>query len=164
MSYLQTALSKYTRAILSSCEENKCALKKPKEWTHDTLILKGEDLAKNIKNDTEKNIKMCDCIVFVLTNNDTLRVIIAELKSKTVHANELMEKLTNSGKLTMKIIEECKLNNFGMKIRFVVLAKRWDNTEKRVLLDKNKTIRIDGEKYNILAKRCGITIEDVINL
>lgn len=117
MSYLQTALSKYTRALLSSCEENKCALKKPKEWTHDTLILKGEDLAKNIENDTEKNIKMCDCIVFVLTNNDTLHVIIAELKSKTVHAKELIEKLTN----------------------------------------------IDGEKYNILTKRCGITIEDVMN-
>lgn len=139
----------YPNAIIPRCYEMGCHLRL--NGLNNYVILKGERMCKDRK--------ICDCIIF--TSDNYIIIGIVELKSKTVHSSEIIEKLTNGLKIALDILEEC--NDKCMMYEFypIVLCKSWHTSEYRIII-KGK-IKIKGKRYNIIPKKCGISFSTVIS-
>ncbi len=142
---LENIRKKYKKAVMKKCEEQKCTLKTNR--LADCLILKGEKI--------HRKQKMADCIIFVRKNR--IIIGIAELKSRTVHAKEIREKLKNSAMSVLSILGEKKDQTFY----FLVLAKRWKSSETKVI-QKTK-LDIMGKKHLILTKKCGTDFSEILS-
>jgi len=138
--FIQNVRNKFDYAVMSRCQEAGCELKLSNLTNY--IVLKGELLYKDKK--------MADCIIFVKCDSK-IAVGIIELKSKTVHVKEVIEKLTNSLEVTLKILEDLSCN-FQYSIYLIVLSKKWDHSEYRIITSKK--IKLHGKSYLILPKKC----------
>jgi hypothetical protein len=102
---------------------------------------------------------MCDCIIFA--TNKRIIIGIVELKSKTAHPSEIIEKLTNSSEVALSTLEKCRRNFTRLDFYHIVLCKGWDSSEHRVITSRRIVVR--GKKYDIIPKRCGVSFSEVIS-
>ena len=144
MSAIDCIKDNYITAIINSCAEKGCKLELNDLEEH--IVLKGEKILQDRK--------MCDCIIF-------LKHVVGfvELKSKTVHATEVVEKLTNGTKAAIDILEGCN-NSTDFNFFHIVLAKKWNSSEYRVITKKK--IKIRGKRYDIIPKKCGTSFCQII--
>lgn len=138
----------YPKAVITHCAEQNCKL--DLRGLNNFIILKGEKICITKK--------MCDCLLF--HEKECIIIGTIELKSKTAHASEIIEKLRNGLEFAIKILNECKGSLKNIKFIPVILSRRWDSSEYRVLT--NQRIEIHGKKLNILPKRCGTSLVDLI--
>lgn len=146
--YLQEIKKKYHHAKISCCSEH-CNVKIDTKKNH--IILKGERLIQ------KQSRKICDCIIF---QNDK-KIIVIELKSKSINTSDIHEKLCNGGKESL-----CILGSSGHKsnftLYFVLLAQSYTSSSMFQKLRSYK-ININGKRHNILAKKCGCSLQSIIN-
>lgn len=140
----------FADSLIRKCEEKGCKLRVNKLKHY--VILKGEKICSNRK--------MCDCIIFTEKKNRII-IGIVELRSKTIHANEIKEKLDNGSKVAMNILERCCSSKLEFDFYHVVLSKKWKTSEYKVITNKN--IDFKGKRYKILPKRCGCSFYEIIN-
>jgi hypothetical protein len=148
MSVLDCIKNNNSDVIKNHCEDSGCQLKF--NGLSKYVILKGDEI--------HRNCKMCDCIIFVEQDN---RIIIGvvELKSKTIHVNEVKEKLENGSKTAFDIIKECGNKN-KLDFCFLVLHKGINGSTFKLL--SKKKIEVNGRKHNILIKSCGFSFLNAI--
>jgi len=136
--------------IVNRCAEgNRCKLKL--DGMNEHIILKGERLCSNQK--------ICDCFVFV-EEVDLGIVALIELKSRSVHASEIEEKLENSLERAIEILNDCSVSVKDVRIYLIVLAKNWRTVEHRKI--GRLTINIRGIKEGIITGKCDISLRDII--
>ena len=99
------------------------------------MILKGEKPCQNQK--------VCDCIIF---DEDPQVIGIIKLKSKTAHPTEILEKLINGSKIASKLLEECNTRNTVFKFYYIVLCKKWNISEYRII--SSKKVDFERKRYN----------------
>lgn len=139
----------FAHALRARCSENRCTL--GLAGLRERVILKGDDI--------HQDRKMCDCIVSIV--DDSIIVGIVELKSKTVHASEIMDKLANSSEVALKIIEKYAANHIKPEFHHLVLSL---SQPRGIELKKiKKGIRVRGKKHEIISRRCGTSFSDVIS-
>lgn len=131
---------------IKCCSEKQCKLKI--DTTKKFVILKGELIVKN------RPQKICDCLIF---QNDG-RIILVELKSKSLNSTQIHDKFTNSVKEAMYIVDDPKSN---LKLFFVLLTKSHTNSSTFNALKQTK-IRVHGVRYNIRMNRCGESLKRII--
>ncbi len=141
--------SNFTNAIIARCSEMGCRLRL--NGLSNYVILKGERICEDRR--------ICDCIIF--TRDNCMIIGIVELKSKTIHSNQIIEKLTNGSKIALDILEECSDNGMNFEFYHLVLCKRWHSSEYRVIISKK--IIVGGKRYDIIPKRCGVSFSAVIS-
>ncbi|MCX5637423.1 MAG: hypothetical protein NTX52_06990 [Planctomycetota bacterium] len=115
------------------------------------VVLRGESICGDRK--------ICDYLVFVADGNIVIGVV--ELKGKTVHASEAIEKLANGTEIALQMFDQCTNNRPKFQIYPLVLAKSWDTSQYEVLTSRTFTVR--GVKCRILPKRCGVSFSEVIS-
>ncbi len=133
------------KIIRRRCEEQGCRIEI--DGQTDYVVLKGEQICQKQS--------ICDCIIFM---QDC--ICLVELKSKTVHATEIREKLNNGLRLALDILEQkCKAASTKFPVYLVVLAKAWNVTECKKI-GKTK-IEFKGISYQIKIKRCGVSFSEL---
>lgn len=134
-------------AVVDVCEDEGCCLRTDDIPSH--VIVKGDCAV------TDR--KMCDCIIVV--ERDPLLVVIAELRSRSVHPDEVIAKLTNATELVRGLLRELRCHEY--EIVHVVLAKKWNRTsEFRVLT--NKQVKCGKDRYRVVPKRCNERLSDIL--
>lgn len=139
----------FANAVAKDCSEMGCKLRL--NGLHNHVVLKGEQICTSRK--------MCDCIIFA--TNKRIIIGIVELKSKTAHPSEIIEKLTNSSEVALSTLEKCRRNFTRLDFYHIVLCKGWDSSEHRVITSRRIVVR--GKKYDIIPKRCGVSFSEVIS-
>jgi len=138
----------YAKAVLPCCDDQQCK-----------LILNNLQGYVILKGDTAlTNCKMCDCIVFKV--NGLITIGIIELKSKTVHASEVKEKLVNGTKFASSILQKYRVNHLAHKYYPILLHKGLDPISIRMIYKKR--ISVAGKKLPIYVKRCGTYFSSII--
>ena len=140
----------FARATIRNCSEQNCKLRL--DGLSNFIILKGERICKNRK--------ICDCIIFIIKN--CIIIGIVELKSKTVHAREILKKLHNGSVTALRILKKCSNKEIKKEFYHLVLCKGWSSSSEYIKLTKEKII-IEGKRYNIIPKRCGISFSALIS-
>lgn len=115
------------------------------------IILKGEKVCAGRK--------ICDFIIFA--RNDRVIIGIVELKSKTIHANEIKQKLTNGSEIALDILEKNCGKQIDYEIYHLVLCKSWHPSEYKAITSRKITLK--GKKYFIIPKRCGSRFSEIIS-
>lgn len=136
-------------AVVTSCSEAGCTLEL--NGLSDWVALKGERIY------TDR--RMCDRIVFAAHNG--LSIGIIELKSKTVHADEVVDKLTNGTEAALEISAQWANKQVSLRIYHLVLAQSWHPSQYKVITTRK--ITVGGKKYGILPQRCGVSFSQVIS-
>jgi len=134
--------------IIKRCSEQSCELKL--DNLNDYVILKGEKLCQQYK--------ICDCIIFTSDNDNIIGIV--ELKSRTIHAHDIEDKFNNGMEKVIKILEECDVNSKNFEFYFIVLSKKWSNSE--YVMCKNIKIKIRGKKFSVIPKKCGDSFSAII--
>ncbi len=154
MSMVICVRNNFAKAIMDKCYEKGCKLKldRKRKEVKRYVILKGEKISKKGK--------ICDCIIF-MESKGAIVIGIVELKNKVVHINEIKEKLTNGSKILSNILKRCNSYHTNFEIFHIVLAKRWQSSEYRIL--SKEKIKVNGKKYNIILKKCGVSFFRIIS-
>ena len=147
MTIIDSIKENFSNSIVKLCSEKKCKLKTYNLKNY--VILKGEKVCKNIK--------ISDCIIF--KGNGDLIIGIVELKSKTIHANDILKKLNNGSEIALNILKKYS-KNLKYEIYHIVLAKRWNSTELETITKRK--ISIDGKGHKIINGRCGNMFSDLV--
>jgi len=147
--YVKSIKSKFTNAVIARCREMGCELKL--NGLSNYVILKGERICGDRR--------ICDCIIF--TRDNCIIIGIVELKSKTIHSSEIIEKLTNGSEIALDILEECSDNRMKFEFYHLVLCKSWHSSEYKVITSRK--IIVKGKRHDILPKRCGVLFSEVIS-
>ena len=143
--------SDFSHALRRGCSESKCTLKLG--GLGEYVVLKGEGLYRDRK--------MCDCIIFLAGNSVVIGIV--ELKSKTAHSTEIIEKLTNSSEAALDILKKCTDSQIDFEFFHIVLCKGWSPSELRKLKNRRIEVRGKGEKFSIVTKRCGVTFSSIVS-
>ena len=150
MPFLDIVKKQFVNAITRSCEEKGCKLGL-ENLNEDYIVVKGEKVTKSEK--------ICDCIIFI---NDKILSVV-ELKSKRVHARDIIDKLTSSLSISLKILKDAS-NKTKRQVEFdvylLVLSKHWSTSEYRIL-SKSRVV-VEGKKYYLILKRCGIDLSQIL--
>ncbi len=155
MSFTDLLREKYKRYLLDKCKEKKCKI--VLKDLNNYIILDAENIYKKSSNG-----KMCDCIICTIFDNDQRKkVAIVELKSKNLTASEVYEKLQNGGDLIQNILKENQIKYSPSEFYLIALAKRWDQTELRMI--ESKKIRINNKKLFIITEKCGKTLLEIFD-
>jgi len=133
-------------AVIGVCRDEGCSLTTDGIPAH--VILKGEALLDDWK--------MCDCIIFI--SRQPLLIVMAELKSKTVSVTSVMEKLTNATDFVQVVMGHLKVQDYSLV--HVVLARRWDTSEYRVLTCRR--VQCGGKRHPVIPRRCGDRLAAVL--
>lgn len=147
MSAIDCIKNNFTNAIIPRCSEMGCRLRL--NGLSNRVVLKGERICQDRR--------ICDCIIFT----GCIIIGIVELKSKTAHSSEIVEKLTNGTEIALDILEMCCDNDMKFEFHHLVLAKKWHSSEYKVITSKRIVVR--GKRYDIIPKRCGISFSAVIS-
>ena len=137
----------FTNAIISRCSEIGCRLRL--NGLSKCVVLKGERICQDRK--------ICDCIIFT----EGTIIGIVELKSRTTHSHEIVEKLTNGSEIALNILDECSNNDMKFEFYHLVLAKKWHSSEYKVITSRKIVVR--GKRYHVIPKRCGISFSAIIS-
>ena len=139
----------FAHALRRGCSESSCTLRL--DYLSDHIVLNGEVICEDRK--------MCDCIVFVVNSSVTIGVV--ELKSRTIHTSEVLDKLTNSSEIALGIFEKYGSRRTKPIFLHILLHKGLDGTERRKL---GKTrIKVRGKEYGIITKPCGSFFSTIIS-
>ena len=149
MSVINCIESDFINAIIARCSEKGCSLRLNGLSNH--VVLKGERICKDRR--------ICDCIIF--TRDNCIIIGVVELKSKTIHSTEIVEKLTNGSEIALGILEECSDNDMKFEFYHLVLSKRMPPSEFRVITSEKIIVR--GKRYDIVPKKCGISFSALIS-
>jgi|Deesub1362B_J571_1020462.scaffolds.fasta_scaffold00956_7 hypothetical protein len=150
MDFVDCISNNFNNAIIKRCSESRCRLRL--DGLNCYIILKGEKVCRNKK--------ICDCIIFTEENN--IHIIgVVELKSKTVHANKVKEKLEEGSKIALDVLKECVKMPNSLDFYHIVLAKRWSTSEFRMITSLK--IWINGKRYDIIPKKCGTSLAELIS-
>lgn len=134
-------------AVVDVCADEGCCLRTDAIPSH--VIVKGDCAV------TDR--KMCDCIIVV--ERDPVLVVIAELRSKSVRPDEVIEKLTNATNLVRGLLRELKCHEF--EVVHVVLAKKWNRTsEFRVLT--NRRVKCGNDRYRVVPRKCSEQLSHIL--
>jgi hypothetical protein len=144
----------FAEAIINHCEEKSCKLKLV--GLNNYVILKGEKVREKICSER----KICDCIIFTL-GGEYVVIGIIELKSRTVHASEIEEQLTNGLEVALDILKKCNDEHLKLDVYPIVLSKARSSSELRMIASKR--IRVGGKKYDIIPKKCGLSFTESIS-
>ncbi|MGQ4915467.1 MAG: hypothetical protein ACP6IU_12095 [Candidatus Asgardarchaeia archaeon] len=144
----------YSHAVIKRCSESGCRLITDRNLG-EYIILKGERLLENKK--------ACDCILICL-RNDKLTIGIIELKSRTTHVNEVVEKLYNCSEFVLSLIDDFynKKSSIGYELIHIVLSKGRSSSEFQMM--KNRKIKLKGRKYDIIFKNCNTSFSEIIKI
>ncbi|MEW6201738.1 MAG: hypothetical protein AB1546_07175 [bacterium] len=149
MDILNYIRNNYANSTSPDCSEQNCKLKLDRLKNY--VVLKGEKL--------EQKSKICDCIIFAM--EEQLIVGMVELKSRTIHVRELVEKLTNGTKIAFYILNKCNYTQKQFEFYHLVLAKHRHRADHNKLTRKEK-VKIRGKEYKILSKKCGESFSTII--
>lgn len=134
-------------SVVKRCEDQGCRLRL--DGLPDRLVIKGDSLGFARR--------MPDCVIFAQLSG-VLLVAVVELKSKTTHAREVTEKLTNGIRFALELLAD------GGRPQHVlyalVLSKSSKSSEYRTLTAK--PLRVAGCAYRVLPKRCGVRLLDIV--
>lgn len=150
MTFKNFIIDNYKNALVNKCKESNCLLRL--DGLNNYFILKGEKICSNYR--------VCDCIIFIIKNNLFI-VGLVELKSKTIHADEIREKLINCSKIASDILGKIGYKQFNLKFIHIVLFKGGISKSEYKVLTKNR-LKINGIKHNIVLKKCGVKFIDLI--
>lgn len=149
ISFIDCVKNDFSNAVISNCQEGRCKLNL--DGLNNYVLLKGEIIC------TDR--KICDCIIF--TKDNLIIIGTIELKSKDIHASEIVEKLTNGSEIALDIINKCKVDYMKFEFYPLVLWKSIRTPEYKVITSKKIIVR--GKKYNIIPQRCGCSFSTVIS-
>ena len=113
------------------------------------VVFKGEFLVPEYNAP-----KMCDCVIF----HDDMKVVIAELKSKSPGRSSLFEKFFNTGEKFCEMIMPLNPNKF--KIYLVLVAKKHKTSTIRMCT--SNPVRIGGKSYKILPKINNVCLSEIL--
>jgi len=136
----------FPESIVASCREESCSLNL--EGIPHRIIIKGEKAC---------NSKICDCIVFVETD-ESIRLCTVELKSKRLHPRDIPEKLSNCARIAFDVFEKCDIET--PTPLFLVLHKDTKSSEHQVL--SRKRVHFNGRNYHIGVMRCGSSLSKLL--
>ena len=139
----------FSKGLAKNCSERGCRLRL--NGLSNRVILKGEKICEDHK--------VCDFILFV--NNNHIIIGIVELKSKTVHPSEVVEKLTNGSEIALNILGKSTNKPITVNFYHLVLAKGWRPFEYKVITSKKIIVR--EQKYHIIPKRCRVFFSTIIS-
>jgi len=101
---------------------------------------------------TCQQVRMCDCIIFIEAEGGLL-VVVVELKSRTVEAENVLKQLQSCTRVAERILaivtKDCRDVKFGA----VVLARRLHSTEHAML--SKTSLLFQGKKKFVLPKTYG---------
>jgi hypothetical protein len=155
MSFIECIRERFGNSAIKHCKEKGCNLNLENIRNH--IILKGEKICRNRK--------ICDCIIFIERNGKII-VVIVELKSRTVHVNEVVEKLQNALQVASEILNSCNSGNHKVEFILTILAKKWSSKESReyvLLIKKRKAICGDKKNCRISRGSCGTPLNQILN-
>ena len=142
MSLTECIRENFGDGLVRRCADSGCRL--GLKGLESFLVLKGERLCEHER--------ISDCIIFA----DNVLIGIVELKSKTAHANQIIDKLTNAASLTLAILRKCGTRSSDFEILFIVLCKAWRVSDHRII--SNRRIRLKGRNFGIVTKKCGTNL------
>jgi len=149
MSILACIQSNFAEALREQCSEIGCTLNL--RDIGNLVIIKGEEI--------RKDVKICDCIVFIEDPSLGNVIGIVELKNKTAHVDEVCEKLKNGTIEACNILSKCSSNHQAFEFHHIVLCKSWRVSEHKAITSRN--LKLLGKKFWIHAKSCGISFVEI---
>lgn len=149
MPVIRCIKSNFSGAIIACCSEKGCRLRH--NGLTNYIILKGERICKDRR--------ICDCIIFIKDNGIIIGII--ELKGKTIHVSEIIEKLSNGSEIALYILDKCNDNSIRFEFYHIVLSKKISTSEYKMITKRR--IRIRGRSYNIIPKKCGVSFSTLIS-
>jgi len=148
MSGLESIRREFAYAVVRRCTEQGCTLKLA--GLSDYVVLKGEKL--------HQDRKMPDCIIFEM--NGKVVVGIVELKSRTVHVNDVVEKLENGCRSALKILQVRLKRSTKPTLLLLVLCKAIHSSEFRLLTSRR--IKAGERRLMIQVKDCGFAFASLL--
>ena len=157
-SLLESIEKRFPQAVQTKCAESGCKLILDRKKLGTFLLLKGESV--------RPGKPACDCIIFIPpkeSEKEKGKIIVGltELKSKTVHVSHVCNQLTGGLNFALELLYDKGINAKGFKCYAMVVAKKWNTPEYKLLTSKKLVYR--GVKYRILPKKCGASFADIIS-
>jgi len=166
-------MKNFNKYICRKCKENDCELsfdnknhKKITKTIATRKIIKGEPFVKHFMN---KQIRACDCIIYLEVNNNNELIILVELKddkiSESEIKNEIKEKFSNTIDAILKYNSQ-----YGSLIKeLLLLAKSYDTKSAspqffKIAGNKGISLKKGNKTYYIKCKKCGYNIYETIKL
>lgn len=97
-------------------------------------------------------MKVCDCLIFA-SQDDRLLIAVVELKSKTVHAHEILDKLKTCAEIAREILHRHQVEKVDVRFCPVLLAKRRSKSEFSKMT--RTRIPFGGREREIIFKKYG---------
>lgn len=138
--------SQYAYATIECCDEH-CRINMPR--SPKSVILKGERLK------VAHAKKMCDCIIF----RSDMKIILAELKRKSIKPRSIHEKLTNGAIEAIKIWST--ISKKEPTLLFVVVARSFKNHAAYGRVHRDRIV-VQNIKYPIQTAKCGSSISEMM--
>jgi hypothetical protein len=142
----------YVSAVILKCEESGCKLSV--DINNRKVICKGEIL---VQLHWGKQESICDGIVFLC--NGHLNIVLAELKSKTVHASDICSKFKNAAKVANGIINSAPKVNKETRIHLIIAAKKWDRFTQTSIQQNLQRNKIGKPIFG----KCGDSLSNIFN-
>lgn len=142
----------YSRAIKKKCCEQGCKLDLAGIGKH--VVLKGELL---ISKNQPVTPKICDCLVFSL--NNSFRISIVELKSRSNDWTHIKEQLIGGVDYACRILKNIN-PSITPEIVLVWLTKH--RTSSTVVLLK-KSVCINNERYYVQYENCNTALKSILD-
>lgn len=125
--------SDFSHASRRRCSESGCTLRL--DGLSDHVVLKGEEICQDRK--------VCDCIIFVVGSPVVIGIV--ELKSRTVHSSEIVDKLTNGSEIALDVLEKCIGRQIKFEFYHLLLSQRLDPAERRKIERERSESEEEGE-------------------
>lgn len=148
MSFLEKVRSLCHDFVICRCDEWGCQLD---TRAIDCVILDGDRFLGNKAS--------CDCFVFAV-QDELVVVVHVELKSKSLRAEKIREKMVSSDKASQSILRAIGFDSWDRcRYLYIVLHKGIRTPEFKSLTGRNLKLR--GEKHHLHAFHCGTKLKDV---
>lgn len=115
-------------------------------------IYNGEQLTRRVLGEQKK---ACDCFIF----NDDMRVVLVELKSRTLKYSDIKEKFDNGVEVVNALLSTRAAD---YKIIPVLLVKAFNKKPSNNPRTRNLTIKIHGKPKSIVYGKCGMQLADIV--
>lgn len=115
-------------------------------------IYNGEQLTRRVLGEQKK---ACDCFIF----DDGARVVLVELKSRTLDYSDIKEKFDNGVEVVNTLLTAQAAN---YKIIPVLLAKAFNKKPSNNPRARNLSIKIHGKPKSIVYGKCGMQLTDIV--
>jgi len=170
-------MKNFNKYICRKCKENDCKLSFDNRGYKDISklitsrkIIKGEPFVKEIIG---KQIKACDCIVYLEINNNNELIVLVELRddevTESVIKREISKKFENTIYAISKYDSQNGFQNENLIIKeLLLLAKTYNISPQFFKIkgknrpNKNLLIKKGNKIYRIKLERCGHNIYETL--